>query len=212
MKGNAPFPWSQHDWPCLLEAARGGVDGAASEVFERLSSYCSMVAANRLAGDLLPKVSGSDIAQKSLLEAFVRFPTFEGSSEAEIRSWLKSIIEHNAIDAARHYRDAQRRTVRQEQPLDSDRAATTIAAPAAPPSLALRKAEQDLELQRALAQLNDSQRRIIELRYREGLDFREAAAAMDISDVAARKLCSRAIEALRRLLARDDGTQPRTRC
>jgi RNA polymerase sigma factor (sigma-70 family) len=77
--------------------------------------------------------------------------------------------------------------------------------------LALRRQEADAELERALAQLSSSQRKIVELRYRGGLDYRQIAATLDMSEVAARKTCSRAIETLRKLLATDDGTRIQAR-
>ena len=206
MDADSPLPWEQLDWPSLLDAARAGVEEAITEVFQRLNSYCSMIAGSRLPVDLAPKVGASDIAQKSLLEAFARFPVFSGRSEAEIRSWLATIVQHNVIDAARHYRTAQRRTHLREFHIDSENGAAEIPGSCPTPSLALRRQEQDVALERALAQLSDSQRRVVELRYREGCDYRQIAMAMAISEVAARKLYSRAIEVLRKLLATEDGS------
>ena len=195
------FRWSDCDWPSLLDAARSGVDEALSEVFERLNSYCRMLSGARLSVDLVPKIGASDIAQKSLLEAFAAFRTFDGHTEEELRSWLCTIVNHNVIDAARHYRTTERRTQRREVRLDDRRDVRKIPGPPQPPSLAIRRREADLALYRAVARLPERQQRVVELRYREGLDYRQIAAAMDLSEVAARKLSSRAIEALCNLLA-----------
>ncbi len=211
MKTDPPPTWEQLNWPSLLEAARSGANGAVGEVFQRLDSYCVMIAGNRLSVDLAPKVGASDIAQKSLMEAFARFPVFNGCTEAEVRAWLTTIVHHNVIDAARHFRDAQRRSHTRELRLDADCGATEIPGPCQPPSLALRRQEADAALERALAQLSSSQRKIVELRYHDGLDYRQIASTLDISEVAARKLCSRAIKTLRKLLATNDGTRIQAR-
>jgi RNA polymerase sigma factor (sigma-70 family) len=145
------------------------------------------------------------------MEAFARFPVFSGHSETEIRSWLTTIVQHNVIDAARHYRIAQRRTHLRELRIDSENGAAEIPSSCPTPSLALRRQEQDVALERALAKLSESQRRVVELRYRDGHDYRQIAETMAISEVAARKLYSRAIEQLRKLLATEDGSTDQSR-
>lgn len=210
MKPDPPTPtppsWGQADWPSLLDAARRGEDDATREVFQRLSSYTVMLAGSRLGADLLPKVGASDIAQRSLLEAFGRFDAFDGQSEAEIHAWIGTIVQNNIIDAARFYRGAQRRSQSREMRLDTECHATNIPSTGQPPSFALRRAEEDAELERALGRLDARQRQVIELRYRRGLDYRQVAAAMGLSEPAARKLCSRTLKTLQTLLAGDHDT------
>jgi RNA polymerase sigma-70 factor (ECF subfamily) len=193
-------PWDRMDWPSLLTAARKGDGHALGEVFERLDGYCRLVAGRGLSADLAPKVGASDIAQKSLLEAFAKFPTFHGQSEAEVRAWLSTIVNHNAIDATRHFRESKRRSTNRERPFDSacDR---NVAGIGPTPSFALRREEDDVALRQAIARLTGPQRAVLEMRYRDGLDYRQIAVALDSSEAAVRKLYSRAIEALRNLLA-----------
>lgn len=195
-------PWDEMDWPTLLDAARAGVGDAWGEMLGRLHGYCLLVAGNQLSPDLRPKIGASDIVQKSLLEAFARFRSFQGQSETDVRAWLATIISHNAIDAARHFRDAQRRSHRREQPLD-DAASFRLAARDPSPSLAMRRSEEDAALRRAITSLSPAQQAVLEFRYRDRLDYGAIAAALDVSEVAARKTYSRAIDALRNLLAAD---------
>ncbi len=204
MEPHISSPWEQLDWPGLLAAARSGAVGAVDQIFQRLGSYGCLVAGGKLPPELVSKVGASDIAQQSLLEAFASFQSFSGSSEAEIRAWFSSIVHFNVIDAARHFRDAERRSCKRELPLLDDGATPHLAAICQPPSAALRRKETDLALHRAVARLSDKQRQVIELRFRDGLDYHAIAAAMGMSEVAARKLGSRAIETLRKFLATDD--------
>jgi RNA polymerase sigma-70 factor, ECF subfamily len=196
--------WRDCAWPRLLDAARAGDRVAADEVFFRLSNYCLLVAGSRLPSDLTAKLGASDIVQKSFLEAFTRIRSFAGCTEAEIRGWLYTIIDRNAIDAVRYHRDAQGRNPSREQPINVGDEAMEIAGPSQRPSFAMRRDEEDAALVRAVAGLSDNRRRVVELRYRDCLDFRGVAAAMGLSEAAARKLCSRAIEELRLALADDD--------
>lgn len=165
-----------------------------------------MVAGSRLPADLSSKLGASDIVQKSFVEAFSQFPSFGGSTEAEIRGWLRTIIDRNVIDAVRHYRHTARRDTAKERTLDGS-GALGIVDSGRPPSFAMRQLEEDRELAQAVAALDDKRRQIIELRFRDGLAFREAGALMGISEVAARKLCSRAVDDLRKTLGSDAGVK-----
>lgn len=200
------LPWDRCDWPDLLTAARAGVDEALFEVFARLDGYCRMIAGSRHSAVLSPKLGASDIAQKSLLEAFSQFSEFEGRSEAELRSWLSTIVNHNVIDAARQFLLAERRSQAREVRIDLHLESGGFPVTSQPPSLALRREETDVALARAVAQLPDGQRQVVEMRFRDGLDYRQIAQQLAISEVAARKQCSRAIETLRRQLAAEHGT------
>lgn len=200
------FSWDRSDWPSLLTAARAGVEEAVVEVFERLNGYCRMIAGDRHSAVLSPKLGASDIAQKSLMEAFAQFSEFEGQTEAELRSWLSTIVNHNVIDAARYFVQAERRSQAREMRIDLHLESSGFPVTSQPPSLAMRREETDLELARAVAQLPESQRRVVEMRFRDGSDYCRIATELGISEVAARKQCSRAIEALRKLLAAEHGT------
>jgi RNA polymerase sigma-70 factor (ECF subfamily) len=162
----------------LLDAARKGIDEAIGEVFQRLNSYCCMIAGNSLSADLAPKMGASDIVQKSMLEALTRFPSFAGCTEAEVRSWLATIINRNVIDAARHYRDTQRRSCKREANLATKERTRQLPARCQPPSFALRRQEEDAALLRAIAQLGEKQRRAVEMRYHDGLTHRQIADAL----------------------------------
>jgi RNA polymerase sigma-70 factor (ECF subfamily) len=200
------LPWDRCDWPGLLDAARAGVEEALVEVFERLDGYCRMIAGSRHSAVLSRKLGASDIAQKSLLEAFAQFSEFEGQTEAELRSWLSTIVNHNVIDAARHFVQAERRSQAREVQIELHLESSGFPVTSQPPSLALRKRESDQALARAVAQLPDSQRQVVELRFRDGFDYRSISEQLGISELAARKQCSRAIETLRRQLAAEHGT------
>ena len=47
----------------------------------------------------------SDIVQQTLLKAHEKFDQFRGSTEHELRGWLRAILARNLVDAARgHHR------------------------------------------------------------------------------------------------------------
>jgi RNA polymerase sigma-70 factor (ECF subfamily) len=68
---------------------------------------------------------------------------------------------------------------------------------------AYHEPEQYEELERALARLDRDQREVVLLHRIEGLPSKEVAARMGRTDVAVRKLYSRAVARLREILPRD---------
>lgn len=185
------------DWAALLAAARSGDGTAIGEVCTLLQNYLLLAAEQRLGRDIQPKVAASDIVQLSLLEAHQEFSSFRGSSEAEVRIWLIRILEHNLIDSTRQFRGTQQRDVSREMPLGIGESRPDIAGPHRTASSILRRRETDEEMYRAVAQLPDRRRQVVELRHRDGRSYAEIGRELGISEVTARKLWSRAVEQLR---------------
>ena len=106
------------EWPALVQAARGGCDDALSEIISRLQGYLLLIANGQMRENLQAKFGASDIVQNSLLDARAGIDGFKGSTEAEMRSWLKQIVMHNLADEGRRYTSTQSRDVHRERSLD----------------------------------------------------------------------------------------------
>lgn len=188
------------DWPALLVAARNGDDAALGQLCEQLRHYLWIMAENGLGTDLQAKLGASDVVQDTMLEAVDDFRSFRGKTEAEFRTWIKRLIEHNLIDSARRFRDTQARDMsREESVVELDCGAGEMHSAS---SLICRR-ETDEELLRAIAKLPPRQRQIIELRHRQGLTYQEIATQLEMTEVSARKLWSRTVEQLRDQLTSD---------
>lgn len=109
------------------------------------------------------------------------------------RSWLFTIA-HNAVANSRRGRNPV-------EPLE--RAGEILDAGPTPEEIAFAAEERD-ELARALRQLPDLQRRVIELRL-AGLTGPEIAAVLDRSHAAVKMLQLRAIDRLQELLGSEEG-------
>lgn len=200
------------DWNDLLDAARAGDEQALGQVCEQVRGYLLLTADRGLYDGLRAKLGASDVVQQSMLEAQQDFDRFVGSSKAELRAWLVRIVEHTLLDASRRYRQTQRRDLSREVSVDGSNECAKIAARQATASSLLCRRERDEALMRAVNQLPPRRRRIIELRHRDGWPYERIAREMGMTEVAARKLWSRAVEELqRKLVASDDcrPTQPR---
>lgn len=191
----------QVQWHALCDAARSGDRTALGQLFQRLRPQLLRLASRDLGSDLNAKVGASDVVQKSLMEALDAFDRFSGGDEADFRAWVHRILNNNLIDTARQFRTSQKRCTDREVPIEAfggDVKSTRLVKSV---SSIVRRKETDDELFRAVARLPDRYRKVVELRFRNSLSHAEIATEIGISEVAARKVLSRAIEQLRSLLA-----------
>jgi RNA polymerase sigma-70 factor (ECF subfamily) len=192
------------DWTTLIEAAHRGDDAALGEICERLRDYLLLTAGQGLGSELRPKVGASDIVQQSLLEAQQGFHRFSGASRDDLRAWLLKILEHNLIDSARRYRRTQQRDYSREVSIDEGDKQREIPGPQKTGSSEYCRRETGEQLLRAIEELPQRQQQIIELRHRHGLGYAEIAKQLHVSEEAARKIWSRAVESLRQKLSQKD--------
>ena len=187
------------DW---LERARQGDAGARDQLFAATRSFVATAARFHLQRRLQAKVDASDIVQQSLLEAHRGFEKFSGHSPGEWLAWLKRIVAHNALDAAKAYRGTAKRDAGREVPLAGNEDASagwhvTPVDQAASPSMQVARGEQDLIVAAALDALPEDHREVLLLRNMERLPFEEVGRRMGRSAGACRMLWMRAIANLR---------------
>jgi RNA polymerase sigma-70 factor (ECF subfamily) len=182
----------------LIVAARKGCQKSLGELAERYRRYLLHVANDSLNPALRAKVAPSDLVQEAMLVAHKNFPTFEGGSEAELLAWLRHIVYFRALQAARRYFGTAARDPRCEISMDGSR---TIPQELMPdrditPCTGLVTKELVTRLEEALAALEESPRRVIEMRSAR-MSFAQIGEALGCSAEAARKRWARAIAQLR---------------
>ena len=191
------------DW---LSLAQQGDDSARNRLFEACRSFVALTARVQLHRRLQSKVDPSDLVQQSMLEAHHGFHNFKGGTPEEWLAWLKQIVQHNVLDADKHYRGTERRDLRRERPISNPELSHADWSPADPgpsPSQVLSKAERELQVAVAIESLPDDYRQVVLLRNLERLSFDEVAARMNRSRGACQMLWMRAIEQLRSQLNQD---------
>lgn len=189
----------------LLASARGGSSEALGRLLEECRQYLLLVASAEIEPALSAKLAASDLVQETFLEAQQDFPRFQGASDAELLAWLRRILLHNVCDAARRYRDCDKRAIRREVPLappvrgPRPGASSPLATTQTPSWLAMQRESVD-RLIESLEKLPDDSRQVIILRNLETLSFHEIGHTMNRSPDAVRKLWGRAIQRLEVLL------------
>jgi RNA polymerase sigma-70 factor, ECF subfamily len=184
----------------------GGEDG---ERLERCRAYLRVLARLHLDGRLRSKLDPSDVVQQALLRAHAGLDQFRGTTDGELRAWLRRILANALAEASRRF-GAGARDVARERSLgdDLDRSSSRLEALAAAgqpsPSQLADREEQLLRLAAALAELPDDQRQAVELHHLLGLTVAEAGERMGRTRAAVVGLLFRGLRRLRRLL--DEGT------
>lgn len=190
-----------------LAAARAGSREALGRVLEAYRGYLLRLAEHELAPELRAKGGASDLVQDTFLEAHQDFAQFRGSSEAELRGWLRQVLLHNVANFARLYHATGKRRVAREVAPDGGSSAEPGAgfiADTPSPSKEAMAHEQAEALWRAVDRLPEDYRLVLLLRHQEKLPFDEVARRMERSAVAVRQLWSRAV---RRIQLEMEGRQ-----
>jgi RNA polymerase sigma-70 factor (ECF subfamily) len=193
----------------LLHEARTPNGAALGRLLEQYRNYLTLLARFQIGRRLQGKADPSDLVQETFLEAHRHFALFQGSTEAELVSWLREILAARLAKLVRHYLGTQRRNVRLERELageleQSSRALDRgLVASASSPSHQAARREQAVLLADALGQLPEDYREVLVLRHLHGLGFLEVAQRMGRSVASVKKLWARALPRLRDELGGD---------
>jgi len=183
----------KRNWSDLIQDAKAGNDLALMQIINQFESYLLMIAKSRIGSTLQAKFGASDIVQISLMEARESIEEFNGTSEAEIRKWLKRIVVNNLLDETKQYTATHKRSLDRENPLgllDFQSGQDT-------PSVMIRREESDAELKKLVSELPENQRFVVEARHRFGMSYSDIAAQLSTTECNARQLWARAAKNLR---------------
>ena len=166
-----------------------GDEHALAEVFDRLAPAV-FSAAVRVLGD---SAAAQDVVQDVFVQLW-RYPDRYQPAVGTLRTYLMLLARHRAADLLR---SELRRIARQERHY---RLTAGAADPAPGDQVAL--AEAAGAVRAAVRLLPDSQRRVIELAYFEGLSYREVALAAGIPEGTAKSRLRLALAKLENVLDR----------
>ncbi|VTR99698.1 rna polymerase sigma70 : RNA polymerase sigma-E type, Rhodopirellula baltica OS=Rhodopirellula europaea SH398 GN=RESH_00604 PE=4 SV=1: Sigma70_r2: Sigma70_r4 [Tuwongella immobilis] len=207
-------PYNTHMWPtpeqtqALLEQARQGDPAAVARLLAEYREPLRRVIDLRLDPALARRVDASDIVQDVLLEANQRLTDYLRSPNMPFHLWLRHLAQDRIIDTHRQHRQAQRRSIDREQPIQrpawADESSLQLVAqlidPEQTPASAVIQQELQRRLDLAILRLEDSDRDIIQMRHHEQLSNQEVATILSLTEAAASMRYLRAIRKLRALL------------
>lgn len=190
----------------LLSSAEGGDPGAVNRLMNRHRNALRRMVRMRMDKALARRVDASDVVQDVMFEASRRLNDYLQEPKMPFKLWLRQLAKDRIIDMHRRHREAQRRSVDREQPLESpqfaDRSSLNLAAQLRDHELtpAAENIRRELRVRflTAMEQLSEDDRDMIFMRHFEELTNSEVATALGLSAPAAGM---RYLRALRRLKA-----------
>lgn len=190
----APIPSPESSFQSLLQEARNGSSEARWLVVQLFRKTMLAIANDEVNVSIQCREAPSDIVQETILEAQQDLDRFHGMTEREMRAWLKQVLVRNIWNVNRKYH-TDKRNVQRERSLSPQAEGSTpaIPDPCPSPSTVLVRRETTEALELAIQELPDHYRQIIHLRYRKGLSYEEIARTMNRTEMATRRLWSRAL-------------------
>ncbi|MEZ6092451.1 MAG: sigma-70 family RNA polymerase sigma factor [Pirellulaceae bacterium] len=169
---------------------------------QQYKPYLTALARTQLNPRYRAKVGVSDIVQQSLIQAYQAIGDFRGTSDGELRAWLRQILARNLIhvdrDLHRDKRNIDRERSMEERLGKSSMCLEKLLAGSEPtPSQNVAAGERVVQLTAALEKLPDAQREAIRMHYLEGMLLSEVAGQLDRSTGAVAGLLHRGLKALR---------------
>lgn len=193
----------------LLARAKAGDADAVNRLLDRHREPVRRLIDLRLDPAIVQRVDASDVVQEVLLEASKRLQDYLRNPAMPFHLWLRHLAKDHLIDAHRRHHQAQKRGVNREQPIHrpgwADKSSLELAAQLmdqerTPASEAIQQ-ELQRRLHDALAQLDEADRDVIQMRHFEQLGNQDVAAALGLTEAAASMRYLRAVRRLRDLLA-----------
>lgn len=185
-----------------LAAARRGDRLALTKLLTIHHHRLRTRAKTRLPAVMEARTGPEDVLQEVYLDVFRQIDRFEDRGPGSFTKWLYGILDRK-LAATRRAMHAKARDVNREVPAERSAADSYwnlfdhVYADSGTPSRAMRREEAMSALLACVAGLASGHRRVIQLRFLEGLSVREVAARLGKSEAAIVALTRRALDALR---------------
>jgi RNA polymerase sigma-70 factor (ECF subfamily) len=177
----------------------------AAHALDGCRQYLLAIANDVIGPEIQGKVGASDLVQDTFLEAHRHLTAFRGRTLAELRTWLRRILECRLANIRRSYLATEKRAAGREVAIDtllcgSDGNGEILVSRAPSPSRHAVRSELTEALNRALVRLPEHYRQAVAWRHQQQLSWDEIGQRMGCTADAARKVWGRAIQQLRQEL------------
>jgi RNA polymerase sigma-70 factor, ECF subfamily len=195
----------------LIERAARGDGAARHDLLARHRDRLKRMVAVRLDRRLAARVDPSDIVQEALLDAHRDLSDYLHRRPLPLYPWLRQLAWERLLKWHRAHLRAQKRSVGREEPRElalPEESAVLLAhrliAAGTSPSRRLIRDELRQRIRAALEAAPPRDREVLVMRHLEEMTAAEIAAALGITERAAKARHTRALERLRGLL--DEGS------
>ncbi|MCB9882357.1 MAG: sigma-70 family RNA polymerase sigma factor [Planctomycetes bacterium] len=193
-------------FPEDLAAAKQGDDAALERVLLTVQQQLRAIIDRRLGERLRAQVRNSDVLQNAYLTLIRKIPEFEGDTETEFVAWVSVIVEHDIKRQNRWFRAKKRH--HPSTTSEKNALAKVLLPPVDTPSQEVMRQESWDVLLRAMDELPEDYREVLELAWISKLSRTEIAERIGRSPTATRMLLFRARAALAVTMERLDPSSP----
>lgn len=172
------------------------------EILAQYEPYLRMLARVHMRKAYQAKIGHSDVIQQVMVQAVQGFDGFRGTTEAELRGWLRRILAHHLCHLDRDlHRD--KRDIRREQSMEQKLAQSSLrlegllAGDGPTPSQTAAAGEDVARIVSAIDQLPQAQAAAVRMHYLEGAKLSEVAEALGKTNGAVAGLLHRGMKTLR---------------
>lgn len=190
------MPEGDPDDQVLIQRFRSGDESALKSLFMRYEPRLRGLLGQRLPVSMRRKLSVEDILQEAYLTAYTRISEFEARHDGAFGAWLEQIATFKLREQIRRYRNTYKRGAADEVTRGARPDTVLFAGKGPSPSEAAIGEELRTKAVRAMRELPDDYRRVIELVQVEHLTLRVAGERMGRSREAMKKLYGRALAKL----------------
>lgn len=201
------MPPKSPDSDDLLRQTSQGSAGARDKLLTRHRDRLRKLIAYRMDRRLAARLDPSDVVQDVLIEAARKLPDYMRKQPLPFYPWLRQIACDRLIELYRQHVQAQKRSVRREEPgvlalPDESLAelAGRLVTSATSPSQRLLRKEIQERIRSALKRLSGRDREVLEIRHLEQLSVAETASILGITQAAVKTRHLRALQRLQELL------------
>ena len=194
----------------LIERAARGDDAAQHQLLAQHRDRLKRMVAVHLDRRLAARVDPSDIVQEALLDAHRDLSDYLRRRPLPVYPWLRQLAWERLLKWHRAHITVQKRSVGREEPWDlalPEESAVQLAhrliAAGTSPSRRLIRDELRQRVRAALGSASPRDREVLVMRHLEEMSAAEIAAALGITERAAKARHTRALERLRGLLGED---------
>jgi RNA polymerase sigma-70 factor (ECF subfamily) len=193
----------------LVERLRAGNGQALTDLFQHHRDRLRRMVELRMDARLQGRVDASDVLQDAFLDAAANLDWYLQGSELPPFLWLRLVVSQRISRYHRQHLGTKMRDAGQEVSLyrnplpqaSSAALASMLLGRLTSPSHAAIRAEQVLQVQEALNELDPLDREIVALRHFEELSRAETAQVLGITEEAGAKRYLRALRRLKAILA-----------
>ncbi len=187
-----------------LDRARDGCKDAQGEILERYRNYLLLLAQVGLhRWSLQGKADAGDLVQETFSRAHRYFPRFRGTTEGELKAWLRKILVSRLGKLVKKHCGAGRprpREVADALTRSSERLDAALVDPRDSPATQASRREDAIRIADALARIPAHYREVVILRLVEGLSFPEIAARLGKTEDSVAKYWKRSLLLLAQML------------